>query len=148
MSYDVTECHRWWCHIFKKILKFAENKIIFIKLWIELKFWWYTVRELFFWASFLPPRKSVYGETCRHCWIPELLKIISQTNLQSVTHGSILSMSKGKLHYFMKIKYFFTILWTTLCEPIFTQLQRKWTDLWPIEIKLTVSDSIDKMNTF
>ena len=26
--------------ISKKILKFAENKIIFIKLWIELKFWW------------------------------------------------------------------------------------------------------------
>ena len=47
--------------------------------------------------------KSVYGETCTHCWIPELLKIISETKSQSVTHGSILSMSEGKLHYFMKI---------------------------------------------
>ena len=35
-------------------------------------------------------------------------------------------------------------MWTTSCEPIFTQFQRKWTDLWPIEIKLTVSHSIDK----
>ena len=54
----------------------------------------------------LPPRKSVYGETCTHCWIPELLKIISEIKSQSVTHGSILSMSEGKIHYFMKIKYF------------------------------------------
>ena len=46
-----------------------------------------------------------------HCWIPELLKIISETKSQSVTHGSILSMSKGKLNYFMKIKYF-----SQLCE--------------------------------
>ena len=66
-----------------------------------------------FWASFLPPRKSVYGETCRHCWIPELLKIISETKSQSVTHGSILSMSEGKIHYFMKIKYF-----SQLCEQL------------------------------
>ena len=29
----------------------------------------------------------------------------------SVTHGSILSMSEGKIHYFMKIKYF-----SQLCE--------------------------------
>ena len=32
---------------------------------------------------------------------------------QSVTHGSILSMSKGKIHYFMKIKYF-----SQLCEQL------------------------------
>ena len=32
---------------------------------------------------------------------------------QSVTHGSILSMSEEKLHYFMKIKYF-----SQLCEPL------------------------------
>ena len=37
-------------------------------------------------------------------------------------------------------------MWTTSCEPIFTQFQRKWTDLWPIKIKLTASHSIDKMN--
>ena len=55
--------------------------------------------------------KSVYGETCTHCWIPELLQIISETKSQSVTHGSILSMSEGKIHYFMKIKYF-----SQLCE--------------------------------
>ena len=48
---------------------------------------------------------------CTHCWIPELLQIISETKSQSVTHGSILSMSKEKLHYFMKIKYF-----SQLCE--------------------------------
>ena len=56
-------------------------------------------------------RKSVYGETCTHCWIPELLQIISETKSQSVTHGSILSMSEGKIYYFMKIKYF-----SQLCE--------------------------------
>ena len=39
-------------------------------------------------------------------------------------------------------------MWTTSCEPIFTQFQTKWTDLWPIEIKLTVSYSIDKKNIF
>ena len=49
----------------------------------------------------------------RHCWIPELLQIISETKSQSVTHGSILSMSKEKLHYFMKIKYF-----SQLCEQL------------------------------
>ena len=32
---------------------------------------------------------------------------------QSVTHGSILSMSEGKIHYFMKIKYF-----SQLCEQL------------------------------
>ena len=36
-----------------------------------------------------------------------------ETKSQSVTHGSILSMSKGKLHYFMKIKYF-----SQLCEQL------------------------------
>ena len=61
----------------------------------------------------MPPRKSVYGATCTHCWIPELLKIISETKSQSVTHGSILSMSEEKLHYFMKIKYF-----SQLCEQL------------------------------
>ena len=66
-----------------------------------------------FLSFLLPPRKSVYGETCRHCWIPELLKIISETKSQSVTHGSILSMSKGKIYYFMKIKYF-----SQLCEQL------------------------------
>ena len=45
--------------------------------------------------------------------IPELLKIISETKSQSVTHGSILSMSEGKIHYFMKIKYF-----SQLCEQL------------------------------
>ena len=39
-------------------------------------------------------------------------------------------------------------MWITSCEPIFTQFQRKWTDLWPSEIKLTLSHSIDKMNIF
>ena len=58
-------------------------------------------------------------------WIPELLKIISETKSQSVTHGRILSMSNGKLHYFMKIKYFSQFCETTLCEPIFTQFQSK-----------------------
>ena len=61
----------------------------------------------------LATAKSVYGETCTHCWIPELLQIISETKSQSVTHGSILSMSKEKLHYFMKIKYF-----SQLCEQL------------------------------
>ena len=64
-----------------------------------------------FLSFLLPLRKSVYWETCRHSWIPELLKIISETKSQSVTHRRILSMSKGKLHYFMKIKYF-----SQLCE--------------------------------
>ena len=31
---------------------------------------------------------------------------ISETQTQFLTHGRILSMSNGKLHYFMKIKYF------------------------------------------
>ena len=66
-----------------------------------------------FLGFFLPPRKSVHGEICTHCWIPELLKIISETKSQSVTHGSILSMSEGKIHYFMKIKYF-----SQLCEQL------------------------------
>ena len=66
------------------------------------------------WASLLPPRKSVYGELCTHCWIPELLKIISETKSQSVTHRSILSMSKEKIHYFMKIKHF-----SQLCEQLY-----------------------------
>ena len=57
--------------------------------------------------------KECLWETCRHCWIPELLKIISETKSQSVTHGSILSMSEGKIHYFMKIKYF-----SQLCEQL------------------------------
>ena len=39
-------------------------------------------------------------------------------------------------------------MWTTSCEPIFTQFQRKWTYLSSIEIKLTVSYSIAKMNIF
>ena len=66
-----------------------------------------------FLSFFLATAKEVYGETFRHCWIPELLKIISETKSQSVTHGSILSMSKGNLHYFMKIKYF-----SQLCEQL------------------------------
>ena len=36
-----------------------------------------------------------------------------ETKSQSVTHGSVLSMSKEKLHYFMKIKYF-----SQLCEQL------------------------------
>ena len=55
--------------------------------------------------------KKCLWETCIHCCIPELLQIISETKSQSVTHGSILSMSEGKIHYFMKIKYF-----SQLCE--------------------------------
>ena len=39
-------------------------------------------------------------------------------------------------------------MWTTSCEPIFTQFPSKWTYLSSIEIKLTVSHSIAKMNIF
>ena len=43
-----------------------------------------------------------------------MLKIISETKSQSVTHGSILSMSEEKIHYFIKIKYF-----SQLCEQLY-----------------------------
>ena len=41
-------------------------------------------------------------------------RLFLKTKSQSVTHGSILSMSEGKIHYFMKIKYF-----SQLCEQLY-----------------------------
>ena len=53
-------------------------------------------------------RKHAHTVGFRNC-----CRLFLRQNLKSVTHGSILSMSQGKLHYFMKIKYF-----SQLCEQL------------------------------
>ena len=67
-------------------------------------------RTIFLSFLFATAKECLWGNM-QTLFIPELLQIISETKSQSVTHGSILSMSEGKIHYFMKIKYF-----SQLCE--------------------------------